>query len=77
MTSRMFVSGGVAISGIFDLEPISLCHLNGNLQLTEREIATLSPIRLNESCIPKLAQSGVLRGNKLTASMRLSLDKLF
>lgn len=42
------IKRGVAISGIFDLEPISLCHLNENLRLTEREIATLSPVRLKK-----------------------------
>lgn len=48
MTLHPNIKGGVAISGIFDLEPISLSHLNENLHLTEREIATLSPVRLNK-----------------------------
>lgn len=38
------VAGGVAISGIFDLEPIRLCYLNDNLDLSEAEVARDSPI---------------------------------
>jgi len=38
------VAGGVAISGIFDLEPIRLCYLNEKLDLTEAEVARDSPI---------------------------------
>ena len=37
--------GGLAISGIFDLEPISLNYLNDALKLTPREIEELSPIK--------------------------------
>jgi len=40
------VRGAMAISGIFDLEPISLTYLNDGLQLDADEIATLSPARL-------------------------------
>ena len=36
--------GGVPISGIFDLEPISLNYLNEKLALDSSEIATLSPL---------------------------------
>jgi arylformamidase len=39
------VCGGLAISGIFDLEPIALSYLNEALQLDVKEIADLSPIR--------------------------------
>lgn len=37
--------GGLAISGIFDLEPVSLNYLNDALKLTPREIEELSPIK--------------------------------
>lgn len=40
-----FVRGGVAISGIYDLEPIRLCYLDDTLHLTEEEVRALSPIR--------------------------------
>jgi arylformamidase len=39
------VKGGLAISGIFDLEPVAHCYVNDALQLDEAEIADLSPIR--------------------------------
>ncbi len=39
------VAGGVAISGLFELEPIRLCYLNDRLGLDEAEAARNSPIR--------------------------------
>jgi acetyl esterase/lipase len=39
------VAGGVAISGIYDLEPIRLNYLNDKLGLDAEEAARLSPIR--------------------------------
>jgi arylformamidase len=39
------VCGGLAISGIFDLEPIALGSLNEKLGLDAAEVETLSPIR--------------------------------
>lgn len=39
------VCGALAISGIYDLEPISKCYLNDKLQLTENEILLFSPLR--------------------------------
>ena len=38
------VRGGLAISGIFDLEPIALNYLNDKLRLAEAEIRDLSPL---------------------------------
>jgi len=40
------VSAGLAISGLFELEPIRDTYLNERLRLTDEEIATLSPLRL-------------------------------
>jgi len=40
------VSAGLAISGVFELGPIRDTYLNEKLQLTEPEIAKLSPLRL-------------------------------
>ena len=40
------VSAGLAISGVFELGPIRDTYLNDKLQLTEPEIAKLSPLRL-------------------------------
>jgi arylformamidase len=46
---------GLAISGIFDLEPCRLNYLNEKLNLTLREQADLSPIRRLPSSSPPLA----------------------
>ncbi|WP_053080566.1 alpha/beta hydrolase [Methylobacterium variabile] len=40
------VAAGLAISGVYDLAPIRDTYLNDKLQLTDDEIATLSPLRL-------------------------------
>lgn len=40
------VIGGVAISGIYDLEPIRLSYLNNKLQLSDAEEKSLSPLLL-------------------------------
>ena len=42
---RPDVAAGLAISGIFELEPCRLNYLNEKLHLTEDEVARLSPIR--------------------------------
>ena len=39
------VRGALAISGIFDLEPIALTYINEQLRLDRNEIETLSPVR--------------------------------
>ncbi len=39
------VRGGVAISGVYDLEPIRLCYLDETLHLTEEEVQAFGPIR--------------------------------
>jgi arylformamidase len=39
------VAGGLAISGLFDLEPIQLCYLNDKLGLTTEEAARNSPLQ--------------------------------
>ena len=40
------VAGGLAISGIYDLEPIRLCYLNEKLMLNEDECRRNSPLHL-------------------------------
>jgi acetyl esterase/lipase len=40
------VAAGLAISGVFELAPISETYLDEKLRLTDEEIATLSPLRL-------------------------------
>ncbi len=46
------VRAALAVSGIFDLEPIRGTTLNEKLSLTEEEIARLSPIRLAPPATP-------------------------
>ncbi len=42
-----FVAAGLAISGVFDLEPIRHSYINDKLALTQDEAVTLSPARLD------------------------------
>ena len=46
------VIGGVAISGIYDLEPVRLSYLNDKLRLTDEEETSLSPLHLPLSSNP-------------------------
>lgn len=39
------IAGGTAISGVFDLEPVTRSFQNDELQLTAQEISELSPLR--------------------------------
>lgn len=40
------VKAAFPISGIFELEPMALCYINDKLRLTQKEVETLSPVRL-------------------------------
>jgi arylformamidase len=44
MMTAPAVKGGLAISGIYDLEPIRLCYLNEKLDLDQNEARRLSPL---------------------------------
>lgn len=46
------VIGGVAISGIYDLEPVRLSYLNDKLRLSDDEETSLSPLHLPLSIKP-------------------------
>ena len=48
------VAGGIPISGIYDLEPIKLGVLNDALQLSDDEVARLSPFKNIPSRLPPL-----------------------
>ncbi len=52
--SHRAVCGGVAISGIFDLEPIRLSYLNEKLRLTAEDVGRLSPLANLPSSSPPL-----------------------
>jgi arylformamidase len=44
LTGEHRIKGALSISGIFDLEPISLCALNDKLGLSYEEAVRLSPL---------------------------------
>ncbi|HET7323386.1 MAG TPA: alpha/beta hydrolase [Halococcus sp.] len=65
--SEDVISGGCAISGLFDLEPFPYTYLQPKLQLTWGEVRRTSPIRhIPESAPPLL----VSYGNEETAELR-------
>lgn len=66
------VRGGLAISGIFDLEPIALSYLNEPLSLSEDQIAELSPILLIDSSLAPIRV--VFGGEELSELRRQSED---
>jgi hypothetical protein len=45
------VKAGLALSGVYELAPIRDTHLNGKLNLNDKEIEMLSPLRL--PAVPK------------------------
>lgn len=66
------VKGGLAISGIYDLEPIPLCYLNDKLQLDADEARRLSPLRhLPAESVPLMIACG---GAELPELQRQSAD---
>ena len=65
------VRAGLAIAGIFELGPIRDTYLNERLQLTDEEIATLSPLRLSGVGKPLAITYGTA---ELPALMRDSRD---
>ncbi len=67
MLGHAHVKGGLAISGIFDLEPIALTYLNEPLSLSEDEIEKLSPMRLID---PGLAPVAIVSGGDETSELR-------
>ena len=53
------VKGGLAISGIYDLEPMRLCYLNEKLKLDEGEAQRMSPLfHLPRSSMPLVLAYG-------------------
>jgi arylformamidase len=52
------VSAGLAISGVYDLEPIRDTRLNDALSLIDAEVAALSPLRLTPTPKPLVIAYG-------------------
>jgi arylformamidase len=64
------VQGAIAVSGIFDLEPIALTYINDKLRLDRTEIETLSPMRLFHEGMAPLRL--VVGGDELSELQRQS-----
>jgi arylformamidase len=64
------VRAGLAISGLFELGPIRDTELNVKLQLTDEEIAVLSPLRLEVVHKPLLITYGTAELPALVADSR-------
>lgn len=65
------VTGGCAISGLFDLEPFPYTYLQPKLQLTWKQVRDNSPIRRIPDSAPPLL---VTYGNEETAEMQRQSD---
>jgi arylformamidase len=68
---RPMVRGGLAISGIFELEPVALIYVNDKLRLDRDEIAALSPQRLLRKGLPPLRLA--MGGDELSEMQRQSV----
>lgn len=66
------VRGALPISGIFDLEPLSLNYINDALQFTQDDIENLSPLRRLRKGLPP--QRPVVGGNELPELQRQTRD---
>ncbi|MDR3537667.1 MAG: alpha/beta hydrolase [Acetobacteraceae bacterium] len=64
------VKAGLAISGVFELGPIRDTYLNEKLQLTDAEIASLSPLRLPAVAKPLAIAYGTAELPPLVADAR-------
>ncbi len=72
VSSEPAVKGALAISGIFDLEPIALSYINAPLQLDSAEIETLSPLRILQPGAAR--QCIVVGGGELAELQRQSKE---
>ena len=65
------IKGGCAISGLYDLEPIRLCYLNDDLQLSPSDVEHNSPTRLTRhSAAPLMLPVGALEGPEFLRQSR-------
>ena len=71
MLDEPSVLSALAVSGIYDLEPISRCYLNQALKLSPEEILNLSPMRI--PCVPK-PMAIVVGAEELSELRRQSLE---
>jgi len=66
------IRGGIAISGLFDLEPIRLCYLNDKLQMDEAEARRDSPVFHLPSQAPPLVMA--VGADELSELRRQSME---
>jgi len=71
MLDEPSVTSALAISGIYDLEPISKCYLNQALNLSPNEILNLSPMRISNVPKPMVIAVG---SEELSELRRQSLE---
>jgi arylformamidase len=64
------IGAGLAISGVFELAPLRDTYLNEKLRLTDREISTLSPLRLPTVAKPLAISYGTAELPALIADSR-------
>lgn len=64
------VSAGLAISGVYEMGPIRDTYLNEKLQLTDVELATLSPLRLPNVAKPMAITYGTAELPPLVSDSR-------
>jgi arylformamidase len=85
------IAGGIAISGLFDLDPIAQTAMNADLKLSPDDVHTLSPVRLTPRVQSPLVlavgekesgefhrQSNLLHGSKgwnRITSLPISIEK--
>jgi arylformamidase len=69
------IHGGLSISGIFDLEPISLNYLNEALKLTPLEIEKLSPIRQPLQNKPMFLAAGANELSELRRQSKIYFER--
>ena len=81
MLDEPSVKSALAISGIYDLEPISKCYLNQALNLSPEEILNLSPMRISSVSKPMAIVVGAeelpeLRRQSLEFATRRASEKI-
>jgi arylformamidase len=76
VAAHQSVCASLSISGIFDLEPISLNYLNDALKLTTKEVDELSPVKRSAVSKPMFLAAGELELPELRRQSKLYLEKV-
>jgi arylformamidase len=66
------ITGGIALSGLFDLDPLSQTAMNSDLNLSPIDVQSLSPIRLDPLVnAPMVVTVGALESSEFHRQSRL------